>query len=85
MNDVRGLSRDMIAFNDVYSEHSKMQTSAKMCIQMPSSGTKEPHRIPLPAGKLDKAMRRALDRTALGQGGAQFSLWASVPGHGAER
>lgn len=58
---------------------ARCRLSAKMCVQMPSSGTKEPHRIPLHAGKLDKAMRRALDETALGQGGAPFSLWASRP------
>lgn len=85
VNNVQGLSRDMIAFNDVYGEHSKLQTSAKMCIQMLSSGTKEAQRIPLPSGKLNKAMRQILDRAALGQEGAQFSLWASVPGQGAER
>lgn len=68
-NDVQGFPRDMIGFNDVYSEHSKMQTSTKRCIQRLSSGTKEPPRTPLPAGKQDKARRQALDRAALGQRG----------------
>lgn len=67
MNDVHGFSRDMIGFEDAYNEHSKMQTSAKTCIQMLSIGTKGPQRIPLPAGKLNKAMRKALDRGALRQ------------------
>lgn len=61
VNDVQGFSRNRLGFNDVYSEHSKMQTSAKTCIQMLSCRTKEPQRIPLPAGKLNKAVRPALD------------------------
>lgn len=62
VNDVQGFSRNMLGFNDVYSEHSEMQTSAKTCIQMLSRRTKEPQRISLPAGKLNKAVRPALDR-----------------------
>lgn len=73
-NDVLGFPRDMIGFNDVYSEHSKMQTSTKRCIQMLSSRTKEPQRTPLPAGKQDKTRRQALDGAALGQGGVHGFL-----------
>lgn len=75
----------MIDFSDGYSEHSKMQTSAKTPrFRKLRSRTKEPQQIPLPAGRPRTAMGRAPDGAALGQGGAQFSLWASVPGHGAE-
>lgn len=71
---LRGLSGHRISSDDVYSEHSKMQNSATMGIQMLSSGTKEPQRVLLPAGLLATAVSLALDRAALGLGGTVSSL-----------